>query len=90
MRRAVATVTGRVQGVGFRWFVVQAATGLGLSGHVRNLRGGAVEVIAEGPAAEVERLLGQLHGGPPGARVEEVVVEWRAATGEFPSFGVAS
>jgi acylphosphatase len=65
-------VHGRVQGVGFRWWVWRQATRLGLRGLARNLRDGSVEVIAEGaePAlGELERLLGQ---GPPAAQVERV------------------
>jgi len=65
-------VHGRVQGVGFRWWVWRQATRLGLRGHARNLRDGSVEVIAEGSdptLLELERLLAQ---GPPAAHVERV------------------
>ena len=65
-------VYGRVQGVGFRWWVWRQATRLGLRGLARNLRDGSVEVIVEGSGAglvELERLLAQ---GPPAAQVERV------------------
>jgi acylphosphatase len=62
-------VTGRVQGVGFRWWTRAQATRLGLAGSVRNASDGSVEVQARGPVpalAELERLLGE---GPPHAQV---------------------
>jgi len=65
-------VHGRVQGVGFRWWVWRQATRLGLQGLARNLRDGSVEVIAEGSdssLADLERVLAQ---GPPAAQVERV------------------
>jgi acylphosphatase len=65
-------VHGRVQGVGFRWWVWRQATRLGLRGLARNLRDGSVEVIVEGSDStllELERLLAQ---GPPAAQVERV------------------
>jgi acylphosphatase len=65
-------VTGRVQGVGYRYFVLQEATRLGLTGFARNLPDGSVEVVAEGPAAALETLRGLLLDGPSFARVENV------------------
>ena len=65
-------VTGRVQGVGFRWFVVKEARALGLAGYVRNLADGSVEVVAEGEAAALERLAAALAHGPAAARVAGV------------------
>jgi acylphosphatase len=62
-------VRGVVQGVGYRFFALRRATALGLAGWVRNRADGSVEVMAEGPAAAVESLLGLLREGPPGARV---------------------
>ena len=67
-----ARVAGRVQGVGFRWFVREEARRLGLAGWVRNLASGEVEVLAEGPPADVASLAQLLAKGPPGARVEIV------------------
>jgi acylphosphatase len=71
--RAVAgIVRGRVQGVGFRWFVVETARRHGIAGHVRNLPDGAVEFHAQGPAGPVEALLRAVARGPASARVEAV------------------
>jgi acylphosphatase len=64
-----AVVRGRVQGVGFRWFVRAAARRLGLSGWVRNLGDGAVEVAADGAAESIEAFRRALREGPAGATV---------------------
>ena len=86
-----AVVRGRVQGVGFRAFVVAEARELGLSGGVRNLSdGNTVEVNAAGGRAALATLLGRLRAGPPGSRVIEVEERWgegEAATAE-PRFRV--
>jgi len=65
-------VTGRVQGVGFRWFVEREANALGLGGWVRNTDSGAVEVLATGTADQLARLRRALQQGPRAARVDEV------------------
>lgn len=65
-------IEGRVQGVGYRWWVVGEAQGLGLRGWVRNRRDGAVEVLAMGRAEALDRLAQRCAEGPPGARVDEV------------------
>lgn len=79
-RRAI--VSGAVQGVGFRYSAVGEAEGLEISGFVRNLPDGSVEVELEGEPDEVERMLGWLRQGPPGARVAAVAVEDATPTGE--------
>jgi len=84
-----ALVRGRVQGVGFRFFVEAQASALGLTGFVRNLsNGSAVEVVAEGPMATLETLLAELRKGPPLAYVERVDVSWAAPTGDHTGFQV--
>jgi len=83
-----AVVHGRVQGVNFRNFVYTRASFLRLTGYVRNLPGGSVEVAAEGKRAELEQFLGYLHDGPRGARVQRVDTEWRDATGLYRAFDV--
>lgn len=88
--RLEAVVHGRVQGVGFRIHVRRAARGLGLTGWVANEPAGRVRCIAEGPRAALERLLGILQDGPPGAWVDEIQVSWAPATGEFEGFNVGS
>ena len=67
-------VTGRVQGVGFRFFVVGRAQELALNGFTRNRPDGSVEVFAQGPAEGLERLREALEEGPALARVEAVAV----------------
>lgn len=63
-------VRGRVQGVGFRWFVWREAERLGLGGFARNLRDGTVEVVSQGPDEALDRLEQVLRRGPAGARVD--------------------
>jgi acylphosphatase len=65
-------VAGLVQGVGFRWFVRERARRLGLSGWVRNLPDGSVEVVAEGDHAQLDLLRSELQRGPSGASVSEI------------------
>jgi acylphosphatase len=65
-------VRGRVQGVGFRWYVRELARKLGLSGWVRNCPDGAVEIAAEGSEESLQRLQRELRIGPPGAVVSSV------------------
>ncbi|MBY6243117.1 acylphosphatase [Methylosinus sp. Sm6] len=64
------TVTGRVQGVGFRAFVAREAGRLGLEGWARNCRDGSVEIVAAGPAAVVDSLVVAARRGPPASRVD--------------------
>jgi acylphosphatase len=70
--RLHVVVRGRVQGVGFRWFVREAARALDLAGHVLNRRDGGVEVEAEGSASALAALRRRLEEGPDGARVESL------------------
>jgi acylphosphatase len=82
-----ATVSGRVQGVGFRFFAERAARELGVVGWVRNLRDGRVESVVEGDQEAVTSYLDRLREGPQGSRVAEVAVEEVPATG-FDSFDI--
>ncbi len=84
--RAHVVVTGRVQGVGFRFTTVDQARRLGVQGWVRNQADGTVEVQVEGERAAVEGLVRFLHRGPPGARVEDVALRWEAHVGELEPF----
>jgi len=72
-RRAV--VSGRVQGVGFRYFAERAARKAGVAGWVRNLPDGRVETVAEGSNGAVEAYLAEIRKGPFGSRVSDVTVE---------------
>jgi len=84
-----ALVSGRVQGVFFRSFVEIKAGELGLTGYVRNLRDGRVEVRAEGERQRLDKLVGYLKAGPPAAKVDEVVVTWGDYSGLFTGFEVS-
>jgi acylphosphatase len=65
-------ISGRVQGVGFRWFTKDVAMREGVTGWVRNLPDGRVEALVEGDDEAVTRVERALHSGPPGARVHTV------------------
>lgn len=86
--RLHAVVRGFVQGVGFRYFVIDRARAAGLRGWVRNRADGSVECLAEGPRPSLERLLGELRRGPRAADVAEVEVDWQQARGDLRGFGV--
>jgi acylphosphatase len=83
-----AVVTGRVQGVGFRYFVVRTATALGLTGRVSNERDGTVRVVAEGDPERLSALEVRLREGPPGAVVTAVSARRTEAAGSFTGFDV--
>ena len=88
--RLDARVTGRVHGVGFRYFIYREAQALGVTGWVANVADGSVRCIAEGPRDALETLLERLHDGPPAAIVDGISAAWMPATGSFGSFGVRS
>jgi acylphosphatase len=82
-------VVGRVQGVGFRWWVVRQADGLGLTGWVMNADDErTVELVAEGEPQALDRLEAVVREGPPGARIESVEAGRAAASGEFTRFSI--
>jgi len=84
-----AVVRGRVQGVGFREYVLNRARFLAVSGYVRNLADGrSLEVVAEGPRSDLEQLLAYLRDGPRLARVDAVESDWGEPTGAYDGFGV--
>lgn len=74
--RLDAVVRGRVQGVGFRYFVMREARRLGLDGWISNEADGSVRVVADGPRATLEVLLEALREGPPASIVERVMDDW--------------
>ncbi len=80
-------MSGRVQGVGFRWFVESLATRLGITGYTRNLGDGRVEVYAVGTPERLNELNGYLWKGPRGARVHNVE-EIEAPVQEYSDFRI--
>jgi acylphosphatase len=88
MERLHAVIHGDVQGVGFRYFVIDAARPLGVRGWVRNRQDGAVELTAEGEREQLESLLGAARRGPRHADVTDVDVEWGEASGDLGPFQV--
>lgn len=88
MNRLHATVTGRVQGVGFRYFVKSAAQQLELTGYVRNLPNGDVEIVAEGSTDAVEELRMRLWKGPMFSNVVNVIEETSETVGEYSKFEI--
>lgn len=81
-------VSGRVQGVGFRFFTLDAARREGLHGYVLNLPDGRVEAQAEGDDEALERFERALHRGPSGARVAQVTVDDIGPTGHDTGFEI--
>ena len=86
--RAEVRITGRVQGVWFRQSTKQMADKYGVNGWVRNLPDGSVTAVIEGEQRNVQALVDWCNYGPELARVEDLQVEWKSATGEFSSFRV--
>lgn len=84
--RLQAWVHGRVQGVGFRWRTRQQALELGLVGFARNDSDGRVEVVAEGPGPQCQRLLRWLRSGRTPGHVDEVSEAWDTARGTLTGF----
>jgi acylphosphatase len=83
-------VSGRVQGVGFRYFVQDAARREGATGWVRNLPDGCVEALVEGEADAVTRIERALRSGPRGARVDAVSVDPEEPSGAYRTFSVTT
>jgi len=83
-----ARVKGRVQGVGFRYFVQRHAQALGLDGFVRNLRDGGVELEAAGAPEALDRLETLIAQGPPGAHVEHVAAHRGGGESDGSGFSV--
>jgi acylphosphatase len=81
-------VHGRVQGVGFRYFVVDAAQDLSLTGWTCNLPNGTVEVIAQGPESQLHRLQDVVRRGPPASQVTHVDSSWQPVGHEIQGFTV--
>lgn len=81
-------ISGRVQGVGFRWFVEREARVLGLAGWVRNKQDGSVEVLAAGTNEQLNALYSKLKEGPRASRVDDVEVEQAAPLNDLKTFRI--
>jgi acylphosphatase len=87
-KRARLIISGRVQGVYYRYSTQQEAKRLGLTGWVRNLPNGNVEAVVEGDEATVERMIEWCRQGPAGAAVSEIERTLTEASGEFEAFEI--
>jgi acylphosphatase len=81
-------VKGLVQGVGFRYFAHRMATGLGLTGYVKNLYTGDVEIVASGERSLIEEYIKQVKVGPRSAQVNDMLIDWRAVSRKFTTFEI--
>ncbi len=88
LTRLHARIKGRVQGVGYRYFVLEAAQKLGVTGWVRNRWDGSVETTAEADRAVLNDFLGILRRGPGTAHVSDILLDWSDGTGEFLGFEI--
>ena len=88
MERANILVSGRVQGVFFRAHTQREAAARGLTGWVKNLSDGRVEILVEGEKEKVAELISAVKDGPPMSHVEAVDVSWQEYRGEFEGFRV--
>lgn len=87
-QRVDLIVSGRVQGVGFRYYAYDEAIRIGVVGYVRNLYDGDVEVVAEGTKEQLRELIQAIKRGPAFARVVEVCENWEPARGQFREFRI--
>ncbi len=87
-KRVHIFVSGRVQGVFYRDFTRKQAKRLNITGWVRNLWDGRVEVVAEGEEEDIKKLIEELKKGPPAARVENIEIKEEETTGEFDDFEI--
>jgi acylphosphatase len=88
LSRVHVFVSGRVQGVAYRYFVERRAADIPVTGWVRNLRDGRVEIMAEGEKADLESFLGFLRQGPRMANVDDLDVLWEDYRGEYKDFRI--
>ena len=86
--RAKFIIRGAVQGVGFRYFVLQKAQEMRLKGYTQNLPNGEVEIVVEGEKIFLEDMEKALQKGPTKAKVKEVVAVWQEAQGRFRTFEI--
>ena len=88
MKRIHLIISGLVQGVGYRAWVIEQANRLGISGWVKNLPDGSVEVAAESGEKTLKQFITVCRKGPPEARVDQTDVQWEQITGGYDGFEV--
>ena len=81
-------ITGKVQGVGFRYFVLRQAQKLGINGWVSNKSNGDVEALAQGEKADLEQFIAKVKEGPSFSRVEDVSLNWLNEGEQYFSFEI--
>jgi len=81
-------ISGRVQGVGFRWWVQKQAQSLKLTGWIKNLDDGRVEVLAQGDKGNLDILLKSLNHGPRFSEVKKFDISWEKEKNEFEGFKI--
>ena len=81
-------ITGKVQGVGFRFFVQQQAQKLGINGWVSNKSNGDVEALAQGEKADLEQFIAKVKQGPSFSRVEDVSLNWVKEAEQYFGFEI--
>ena len=82
-------ISGRVQGVGFRYFTYRSAKELGVKGWVQNLQDGTVEAVLSGPSEDVGKMMDELQEGPPSARVQNIEeVDGQINSDSFKDFSI--
>lgn len=87
-KRVHLLISGRVQGVSFRYYTRQQALSKNVAGWVRNLTSGEVEAVFEGEEDDVEEMLSWCREGPPAARVEHVHLDWEVPSGDLDGFNI--
>jgi len=88
MKRARVFYSGHVQGVGFRYTVYDIAMSLGVTGWVKNLEDGKVEVVAEGKDKDIKEFLDKVSNGQLGRYIAGAELSWEKPEGEFDSFEI--
>jgi acylphosphatase len=86
--RAHLLIKGRVQGVGFRWFVTDTAESFGLAGWTKNLLDGRVETVFEGEREAIEAAIERCSDGPRSAIVSGINVDWDEHPEDLTGFGI--
>ena len=86
--RARLLISGRVQGVAFRYYTINMAQSLGINGWVKNCYDGKVEIVMEGEEDKVKELIDWCYRGPGSAIVEKVDIKWEEHKREFNSFSI--